>query len=60
MIKLSNSNRNSKIYRNSKSNKELIIKIIVIIVMKMNTKNNRDSNNNNNSIRRLSFLVLWS
>ena len=60
MMKISNSNRNSKTDRISHSNKGLIIKVIVIVVVKMSTKNNRGSNSNSNSIRRHSFLVLWS
>ena len=60
MMKISNSNRNSKTDRISHSNKGLIVKVIVIVVVKMSTKNNRDSNSNSNSIRRHSFLVLWS
>ena len=60
MMKICNSNRNSKIDKIGHSNKRLIIKVIVIVVMKMSTKNNRDSNSNSNSIRRHSFLVLWS
>ena len=60
MMKISSSNRNSKTDRISHSNKGLIVKVIVIVVMKMSTKNNRDSNSNSNSIRRHSFLVLWS
>ena len=62
MINISNSNRNSKTNRVSHSNKGLIVKVIVIVivVVKMGTKNNRDSNSSSNSIRRHSFLVLWS
>ena len=60
MMKISNSNRNSKTDRISHSNKGLIEKVIVIVVVKISTKNNRDSNSNSNSIRRHSFLVLWS
>ena len=60
MMNISNSNRNSKTDRISHSNKGLIVKVIVIVVVKMSTKNNRDSNSNSNSIRRHSFLVLWS
>ena len=62
MMKIRNSNRNSKTNRISHSNEGLIVKVIVIVVVKMNTKNNRDSNSNSNSssIRRHSFLVLRS
>ena len=58
MMKISNSNRNSKTNRISHSNKGLIVKVLVVV--KISTKNNRDSNSNSNSIRRHSFLVLWS
>ena len=60
MMKISNNNRNSKTNRISHSNKGLIVKVIVIVVVKMSMKNNHDSNCNSNSIRRHSFLVLWS
>ena len=60
MMKIHNSNRNSKTNRISHSNKGQIVKVIVIVVVKMSTKNTRDSNSNSNSIRRHSFLVLWS
>ena len=60
MMKISNTNRNSKTDRISHSNKGVIVKVIVIVVVKMSTKNNRDSISNSNSIRRHSFLVLWS
>ena len=55
MMKISNSNRNSKTGRVSHSNKGLRVKVIVIVVVRMSTKNNRDSNSNSNSIRRHSF-----
>ena len=59
MMKMNNSNRNSKTNRISHSNEGLIVKVIVIVivVVKMSTKNNRDSNSNSSSIRRHSFLV---
>ena len=38
MMKIHNSNRNSKTNRNSHSNKGLIVKVIVIVVVKMSTR----------------------